>query len=100
MNVSEILHRNQLSQCRLCRISVDDLSVTRVGYQSGDAYSAWLEEDSARTDSSREEIARLTRISQLRPMYKAQVSVMKGEEFQLGLDVKENDVFFVELIPL
>ena len=29
MNVSEILHRSQLSQCRLCRISVNDLSVTR-----------------------------------------------------------------------
>ena len=33
-------------------------------------------------------------------MYKAQVSVMKGEEFQLGLDLKQNDVFFVELVPL
>ena len=31
MNVSEILHRNQLSQCRLCRISVNDLSVSREG---------------------------------------------------------------------
>ena len=77
-----------------------ELRITRIGYKSGDAYSAWLEEDSARTDISREEIARLIRVSQLRPMYKAQVSVMKGEEFQLGLDVKENDVFFVELIPL
>ena len=33
-------------------------------------------------------------------MYSAQVSVMKGEEFQLGLDMKQNDVYFVELIPL
>ncbi len=31
MNVSEILHRSQLSQCRLCRISVNDLSVSREG---------------------------------------------------------------------
>jgi len=77
-----------------------ELRITRIGYKSGDAYSAWLEEDSARTDISREEIARLTRVSLLRPMYKAQVSVMKGEEFQLGLDLKQNDVFFVELIPL
>ena len=77
-----------------------ELRITRIGYKAGDAYSAWLEEDSARTDISREEIARLTRISQLRPMYKAQVSVMKGEEFQLGLDLKQNDVFFVELVPL
>jgi len=77
-----------------------DLRVTRIGYRAGDAYSAWLEEDGAKTDISREEIARLTRISQLRPMYRAQVAVMKGEAFQLGLDMKRNDVFFVELIPL
>ena len=31
MKVSEILHRNQLTQCRLCRIAVDDLSVSREG---------------------------------------------------------------------
>ena len=31
MNISEILHRSQLTQCRLCRISVDDLGVTREG---------------------------------------------------------------------
>ena len=77
-----------------------DLSVTRIGYQSGDAYSAWMEEDSAKTDISREEIVRLRNVSELQPMYKAQVSIMKGEEFQLGLDMKENDVFFVELKPL
>ena len=77
-----------------------DLRVTRIGYRAGDAYSAWLEEDGAKTDISREEIARLTRVSQLRPMYRAQVPVMKGEVFQLGLDLKQNDVFFVELIPL
>ena len=77
-----------------------DLRVTRIGYRAGDAYSAWLEEDGAKTDISREEIARLTRVSQLRPMYRAQVTVMKGEEFQLGLDMKQNDVYFVELIPL
>ena len=77
-----------------------ELRVTRIGYRAGDAYSAWLEEDGAKTDISREEIARLTRISRLRPMYRAQVAVMKGEEFQLGLDMKQNDVYFVELIPL
>ena len=77
-----------------------ELRVTRIGYRAGDAYSAWLEEDGAKTDISREEIARLTRVSRLRPMYSAQVTVMKGETFQLGLDVKQNDVFFVELIPL
>ena len=31
MNVNEILHRSQLTQCRLCRISVDDLSVVKEG---------------------------------------------------------------------
>ena len=31
MKVSEILHANQLSQCRLCRISVNDLSVSKEG---------------------------------------------------------------------
>ena len=74
--------------------------MTRVGYGAGDAYSVWLEEDGANTDITREEIARLKRVSQLQPMYRAQVSVMKGEEFQLGLDLKQNDVFFVELIPV
>ena len=77
-----------------------DLSVTRIGYQAGDAYSAWLEEDGAKTDINREEIVRLRNVSELQPMYKAQVSIMKGEEFQLGLDMKENDVFLVELTPL
>ena len=77
-----------------------DLRVTRIGYHAGDAYSAWLEEDGAKTDISREEIARLERVSRLHPMYRAQVTVMKGEEFQLGLDMKQNDVYFVELIPL
>ncbi len=31
MNIGEILHRNQLSNCRLCRIAVEDLSVVREG---------------------------------------------------------------------
>ena len=31
MNISEILHRSQLTQCRLCRISLDDLGVVKEG---------------------------------------------------------------------
>ena len=31
MNIGEILHRNQLTNCRLCRISVEDLGVVKEG---------------------------------------------------------------------
>lgn len=74
------------------------LAVYQIGYKQNDSYSRYLEMGSP-TDLSRESVAELKRLAEGKPVSESVVTVEANGTFSTTLPLRENDVYFLSLIP-
>lgn len=75
------------------------LELYRVGYRSNDAYSSYLSMGSP-AQLSRVQVEHLKRQNDGSPVEKAIISVQGGKGFSKQVEIRENDVFLLNLVRL
>jgi xylan 1,4-beta-xylosidase len=73
--------------------------VYRVGYRSNDAYSTFLSMGKPQR-LTKQQVEQIKKQNDGSPMLKEIVSVKDGVSFSKELDIRENDVFFLNIIKL
>jgi xylan 1,4-beta-xylosidase len=75
------------------------LQVCKVGYRSNDAYTSYL--DLGRPDQlTRRQVEQIKIINDGSPVYSELITVRAGQPFTKELDIRENDVFLLNIIKL
>jgi xylan 1,4-beta-xylosidase len=75
------------------------LEVYKVGYRCNDAYTSYY--DMGRPSQlSKQQVEQIKRLNNGAPVYSEAIKVKAGEAFSKELDIRENDVFFLNLIKL
>jgi len=75
------------------------LQVYKVGYRSNDAYTSYL--DMGRPGQlTRQQVEQIKSINDGSPLYTEQITIRAGQPFTKELDIRENDVFFLNIIKL
>jgi xylan 1,4-beta-xylosidase len=75
------------------------LEVYRVGYRSNDAYSTYLSMGKP-TQLSKVQVEQIKKQNDGSPISKEIITIKAGIPFSKELDIRENDVFFLNLIKL
>jgi len=75
------------------------LEVYKVGYRSNDAYSAYLSIGKP-SQLSKQQVEQIKRQNDGSPIFKEIITIKDGHPFLKELDLRENDVFFLNLIKL
>ena len=75
------------------------LEVYKVGYRSNDAYSTYLSLGKPK-QLTKQQVAQIKKQNDGAPVLKEIISVKDGTPFSKELDLRENDVFFVNLVKL
>jgi xylan 1,4-beta-xylosidase len=75
------------------------LEVYKVGYRSNDAYTSYF--DMGRPSQlSKQQVEQIKKLNSGSPVYSEVIKVKAGEVFLKELDIRENDVYFLNLIKL
>ncbi len=75
------------------------LEVYKVGYRSNDAYTTYY--DLGRPDQlSKQQVEQIKKLNDGSPVSAEIVKVKAGTPFSKELDIRENDVFFLNLVKL
>ena len=74
------------------------LDVTKVGYQSNDVQSAWRAMGSP-AQLTKDQVATLRKACSGEPTLDEKVRISADGRFTRRFQMRENDVYFVELIP-
>ena len=93
-----VIHLEQVHRKQQCRHTVARMDYRTYAEKRLNAFEKQAQQ--AQSDARKKRIRDEKYRRILQSVDRAQVTIMKGEEFQLGLDMKQNDVYFVELIPL
>ena len=75
------------------------LEVYKVGYRSNDAYSTYLSLGKP-AQLSKQQVEQIKKQNDGSPVLKEIITVKGGVPFSKELDIRENDVFFVNLVKL
>lgn len=75
------------------------LQVYKVGYKCNDAYSAYLSLGRP-TQLSKVQVEEIKKQNDGAPVFSEMVSVKAGNQFSKDLDIRENEVYFLNLIKL
>jgi xylan 1,4-beta-xylosidase len=76
-----------------------ELTATRVGYRSNDAQAAYRDMGSP-SQLTRAQVAMLKEVSDGRPVLRERIEPTEEGGFSRRFDIRENDVWFVELKPV
>ena len=71
----------------------------RVGFESNDVYSAWHKLGSP-SQLTKDQVATLRKMADDAPIVDAQVNISGNGLFDRAFEMRENDVWLVELVPL
>ena len=75
------------------------LEIYKIGYRSNDAYTTYLSMEKP-TQLSKQQVEHIKRQNDGSPFLKDIVNIKAGTPFTYELDVRENDVFFINLVKL
>ncbi len=75
------------------------LEVYRIGYRSNDAYSSYLSMGKPQ-QLAKQQVEQIKKQNDGSPFFKEIVTVKDGAVFSKELDIRENDVFFLNLVKL
>jgi xylan 1,4-beta-xylosidase len=75
------------------------LEVCRVGYRSNDAYSTYLSMGKP-AQLDRQQVEQIQKQNDGSPMVREVIIIKDGETFSKTMDLRENDVYFLNLIKL
>ena len=75
------------------------LEIYKVGYRNNDAYSSYLDLNRPR-QLSKEQVEQIKEINDGSPVFSTIISIESGSVFSKELDLRENDVYFLNLIRL
>jgi xylan 1,4-beta-xylosidase len=75
------------------------LEVYKVGYRSNDAYSTYLSMGRP-AQLTKQQVEQIKKLNDGSPILKEIVTINKGTPFSKELDIRENDVFFLNIMKL
>jgi xylan 1,4-beta-xylosidase len=75
------------------------LEVYKVGYRCNDAYTSYI--DLGRPDQlTRKQVEQIKSINDGSPLYRELITISAGQSFTKEMDIRENDVFLLNIIKL
>ena len=75
------------------------LEVYKVGYRCNDAYTTYLDLGKP-SQLSKQQVEQIKRQNDGSPIFNKMISIKPGTSFLKELEIRENDVFFYNLIKL